>query len=139
MFKEIIEDIEFDNDFDFPKYKDPENPYDVKWFIENHDDLDTSKLQEALAEFEKLEPNVSQEEMKEVFLMLKNREIHPRGEFDKQGRFYLKDAELVDVRSPSVRYPYPQMNAGRTAKFVKDMAKKYKCQSKGELLSKFVE
>ncbi|MDO4895662.1 hypothetical protein [Moraxella sp.] len=69
--------------------------------------------------------------------MLKERKLHPVGEFDKRGRFYLEDDELVDVRSPSAAYPYSQMSAGRTSKFVKAMAEKYKVQSKDELLALF--
>lgn len=84
-----------------------------------------------------LKSGLSKEILKEVYVMLKNRELHPRGEFDKRGRFYLEDDELVNVRSPSVTYPYSQMLAGRTSKFVKAMADKYNCQTKEELVACF--
>lgn len=44
-----------------------------------------------------------------VYLMLKNREIHPSGAFDKQGRFYATNSDLLNVRTPSAAYPYSQM------------------------------
>lgn len=80
---------------------------------------------------------VSKDDLKAVYQLLKDRKIHPKGIFDKMGRFYLEDDELVDVRSPSAKYPFSQMNAGRTAKFVKAIAEKYKVQSKDELLALF--
>ena len=49
-----------------------------------------------------------------VYQQLKLREIHPSGHFDKGGRFYLDNDDLVSVRSPSRAYPYSQMIAGRT-------------------------
>lgn len=96
-----------------------------------------AKLQSLLDEHNAQETNISKDALKEVYQMLKDRQIHPCGEFDKQGRFYLEDDELVDVRTPSAKYPFSQMNAGRTSKFVKAIAEKYKVQSKEELLSLF--
>ena len=77
---------------------------------------------------------ISKEELEEVYNMLKDRIIHPPGHFDKGGRFWLKDSDLVNVRTPSRAYPYSHMIAGRTLKFVKSMAIKYKCKNKEELL-----
>lgn len=94
-------------------------------------------LKKALAEYKKKTSTLSKEDLKKVYLMLKNREIHPKGEFDKMGRFYLNDSELVNVRSPSVKYPYTQMSAGRTSKFVKAIADKYACNTIEELISRF--
>jgi hypothetical protein len=68
---------------------------------------------------------------------LKERELHPRGEFDKAGRFYLADSELVDCRAPSAKYPYSQMQAGRTAKYVKRMNEKYRPQTIEAFLTRF--
>lgn len=80
---------------------------------------------------------LSRDVYKEVYVMLKDRALHPTGSFDKAGRFYLKDSELVDCRRPSAKYPYTQMNAARTASFVKAISRKYACSSKEELLSRF--
>ena len=135
----IIE-IEFDNDnVKYPEYLSDSNPHDVKRFCDEQEEagIDCSLLRDLLAEHEQLKTAISKDDLKEVYTMLKNREIHPKGIFDKQGRFYIADDELVDVRSPSSKYPYSQMNAGRTSKFVKAMAEKYKVQSKEELISLF--
>ena len=72
--------------------------------------------------------------LKEVYLMLKNREIHPSGSFDKQGRFYAKNSDLLNVRTPSAAYPYSQMTAARTLKYVKAVASKFECSTKDELI-----
>lgn len=46
---------------------------------------------------------------------LKNRRIHPGGEFDSGGRFYSDFDGLGEgVRSPSRSWPYSQMTAART-------------------------
>lgn len=126
------------------------NPNAVAIWIDNIKDEFKSELasnqtaQQAIAELEtmldehaNLAIGVSSADMKKVYEMLKNREIHPEGEFDKMGRFYLEDYDLVDVRSPSVKYPYSQMNAARTSKFVKAMAEKYKVQNIEQLISLF--
>jgi len=81
--------------------------------------------------------SIEKSEIKEVFTMLKNRELHPRGEFDEKGRFFLEDSHLVDVREPSKRYPYSQMTAGRTMKFVKAVITEYKINDKEDLISRF--
>lgn len=96
-----------------------------------------AELETILADHSQLTVGVSSADMKKVYEMLKNRELHPEGEFDKAGRFYLEDYELVDVRAPSAKYPFSQMNAGRTSKFVKAMAEKYKVQTLDQLTSLF--
>ena len=96
-----------------------------------------AELETILADHSQLTVGVSSSDMKKVYEMLKNRELHPEGEFDKAGRFYLEDYELVDVRAPSAKYPFSQMNAGRTSKFVKAMAEKYKVQTLDQLISLF--
>lgn len=95
------------------------------------------KLNKAISAHKAKTHNLTNEELKEVYLMLKDRQIHPKGTFDKMGRFYLEDYDLVKVKAPSLKYPYTQMNAGRTAKFVKAIANKYNCQTKTELLRRF--
>jgi hypothetical protein len=53
------------------------------------------------------------------FAGLKNRTIHPKGSFDKAGRFYLDTTySCCSVRRPSRSYPYSQMVHGRTAEHV---------------------
>ena len=71
-----------------------------------------------------------------VYRKLQDREIHPSGRFDGAGRFYLTEADCVDVRSPSRRWPYSQMMAGRTKKYVKKIAVKYKCLTEKDLLNR---
>jgi hypothetical protein len=79
---------------------------------------------------------VSSDEMiKKVYDMLKNREIHPSGEFDKGGRWYAKNSDLINVRSPSRAWPYSQMLACRTLKYVKKVYDKYKPKNLKELIS----
>ena len=75
-----------------------------------------------------------EEEIKEVATMLKNREVNPRGTFDKAGRFYATHANLISVRSPSRAYPYSQMQACRTVKYVRAVAGYFNCKTKDEIL-----
>lgn len=108
------------------------NPAILAEFIEECD-YDVSALQVELDAHNASTASVSKGDIKQVYVALRDRDENPRGNFDKQGRFYVIDADLVDVRSPSFKYPYSQMNAARTAKFVKALAEKYKCQSIEEL------
>lgn len=78
--------------------------------------------------------NVSKEEIKEVYLALKNREINPTGKFDKAGRWYAEHGDLINVRAPSRSWPYSQMQACRTLKYVKAVAEHFDVQTKAELL-----
>jgi hypothetical protein len=140
--KNIIESLSFENEdferealaYDESIYTDPAR---LEQFINDEDVIATntnlSKLKDELEEFYNQEPKITPEEMKAVYLALKNRDKNPRGTFDKKGIFYITDSELINVRSPSRRYPYSQMNAARTAKFVKALAKKYRVRSLREL------
>lgn len=80
---------------------------------------------------------VTEREKKEmisvVYNELKNREINPSGTFDKGGRFYLDESDLISVRAPSRSYPYSQMTAGRTRKYVKAIFEKYNCETVEQL------
>ena len=150
-FKQLITSIGFELELSDKETRiNSQNPHAVKLFIEliseeyaeelaNNSEAkaELDKLQVALDVFNAREAIISKEALKEVYTLLKERKIHPVGIFDKRGRFYLEDDELVDARSPSAAYPYSQMNAGRTSKFVKAMAEKYKVQSKEELLALF--
>lgn len=126
------------------------SPVKLKEFIDEieanyHDTLQNSAdayhacedLKNLLKEHDALEVGVTKDDMKEVYRMLQERELHPHGTFDNAGRFYLTDSYLVDVRAPSRSHPYSHMVAGRTAKFVKAIAECYKVQSKDELISLF--
>jgi len=73
--------------------------------------------------------------IKEVYTMLKNRDINPAGEFDKQGRFYAKNKDLINVRTPSAAWPFSEMIACRTLKYVKLVCEKYNCQTKEDLIN----
>lgn len=72
--------------------------------------------------------------IKQVATMLKNREIHPSGTFDNGGRFYATNDDLISVRTPSRAFPYSQLMACRTIKYVAKVAEKFNCKSKEELL-----
>ena len=74
------------------------------------------------------------DEIKEVYEMLKDRVIHPSGKFDNGGRFYAENGHLISVRQPSRRWPYSQLQACRTLKYVKAVCTHYKCKTKDELL-----
>jgi hypothetical protein len=135
--EELI-NIAIELNIEFPEYWDATNPADIQKFIVANDCCGMDELRIKLEDFNANKQSaLTKDDIKSVYVMLKNREIHPSGDFDKQGRFYLSDAELVDVRTPSTKYPYSQMNAGRGAKFVKAMADKYGCQNVGELVSRF--
>jgi hypothetical protein len=139
--KNELDDFLFENDLDFPELWDSSDPTDIHNFLEKHEDLINTEehkaLKAALNEFESRVSALTKDDLKEVYKMLKDRVIHPNGSFDKQGRFYLSDRGIVDVRSPSAKYPYSEMNAGRTAKFVKAMNEKYKPRSLEDFLTRF--
>ncbi len=75
------------------------------------------------------------EEIKQVYEMLKNRQIHPSGEFDKGGRFYAQHDDLINVRTPSRAWPFSHMTACRTLKYVKAVCEKFQCKNIDELKS----
>jgi len=54
-----------------------------------------------------------------IYTLLKNRDINPTGTFDKQGRWYAHNSHLISVRRPSASYPYSEMTACRTLKYVR--------------------
>ena len=139
-FKNVLADFEFNNDVSLDAYDlKNDDPCFLSSVIadEDYEELDKTELIEALKKHEAQDTKITKEELKKVFIELKDRILHPKGSFDKAGRFYLYDEELVNVRSPSTKYPYSQMTAGRTAKFVKAIAEKYKVQSIDELRALF--
>jgi hypothetical protein len=68
-----------------------------------------------------------------VYNELQSRNLHPSGEFDKQGRWYAANDDLINVRRPSGAWPYSQMTACRTKKYVKKVAEKYGCETVEQL------
>jgi len=71
--------------------------------------------------------------VEEIYQALKNREINPSGTFDKGGRFYAENSDCINVREPSRRWPYSEMVACRTKKYVKKVAEKFHCETKEQL------
>jgi hypothetical protein len=60
-----------------------------------------------------------------VYGAMRDRQIHPQGDFDKQGRWYpslAQSAGEMTVRSPSKHYPYSYMKACRTLKHTRRVA-----------------
>tara|TARA_R110002020_G_scaffold247905_1_gene461937 strand:- start:272 stop:532 length:261 start_codon:yes stop_codon:yes gene_type:complete len=80
---------------------------------------------------EKIE--IKKEAIQEVYQQLKNRAIHPSGEFDNGGRWYSSNQDLISVRTPSRAWPYSEMTACRTKKYVGKVWEKFGCKTKAEL------
>ena len=74
--------------------------------------------------------------IKECYQQLKNRNINPAGTFDSKGRWFSNNADLLNVREPSKAWPYSQMSACRTLKYVKKVASVFNCTSLEELKNK---
>lgn len=75
-----------------------------------------------------------------VHEMLKDRVIHPSGRFSSgntSGRWYADNDDLICVRSPSRAWPFSEMTACRTKKYVSKVAHKFNCRTVKKLL-KFV-
>tara|TARA_R110000823_G_scaffold171423_1_gene303874 strand:- start:250 stop:501 length:252 start_codon:yes stop_codon:yes gene_type:complete len=74
------------------------------------------------------------EMIKEVYTMLKDREINPSGYFDDGGRWFSHNADLIDVREPSRAWPYSQLTACRSRKYVAKIAEKHKVETVQQLI-----
>lgn len=72
-------------------------------------------------------------EIKKIYQELKARDIHPSGYFDNAGRWYAEHEELISVRAPSRSFPYSQMSACRTLKYVKAVCAEFDCKTEDEL------
>jgi|APSaa5957512535_1039671.scaffolds.fasta_scaffold34737_6 hypothetical protein len=72
-------------------------------------------------------------DIREVYEDLKYRNINPSGSFDNGGRWYASNTELINVRSPSRAWPYSEMTACRTLKYVTAVSNKFNCQDADEL------
>ena len=71
--------------------------------------------------------------IKTIYQELKSREIHPSGSFDSAGRWYAEHSEFINVREPSRAFPYSQMTACRTLKYVKAVCAEFDCKTEDEL------
>lgn len=101
----------------------------------NLDDEEITKLSnEEEKEYKKNIKKSSKEMIDIVYNMLKNREIHPSGTFDKAGRWYADNSDLINVREPSRAWPYSQMAACRTKKYVSKIYDKYHPKDVKELV-----
>jgi len=79
---------------------------------------------------------ITNEEIKEVYQMLKDRLIHPTGTFDAKKRFTAANDDLINVRTPSAAWPFSHMTACRTLKYVKAVCAKFDCKDIADLISK---
>ena len=73
------------------------------------------------------------EAIKTIYRELRDRHINPSGEFDKQGRWYADNSDLINVRTPSRAWPYSEMVACRTKKYVTAVAEKFNCKTVDDL------
>jgi hypothetical protein len=69
----------------------------------------------------------TKQQINAVYAARRDRLVHPRGNFDKQGRWYPSDAENADgyagsLRTPSKAWPYSYLTGARTLKHVKGLA-----------------
>ena len=70
----------------------------------------------------------------EVTQLLKTRVVHPSGTFGKGKKFYASNSDLINVRSPSHRWPFSELNACRTRIYVTKVADKFNCKTVKTLL-----
>lgn len=131
-----MENIEIKNSIKVTANCNKHSLYEVTRWIDENEKLVTVELMDSVSAFDK-EAEISNKDIREVYNMLQNRMIHPKGSFDKSGRFFIEERDLIDVRSPSRAYPYSEMNAGRSLKFVKKIAKRYGVDTKEELITLF--
>ena len=76
---------------------------------------------------------ITKEDIKKVYRDLQNRDAHPLGRFDNAGRWFSDYSDMISVRYPSRRYPYSQMAACRTLKFLNALVERFDCKSIEEL------
>ena len=79
---------------------------------------------------------MSKEIINTVYQELKERNIHPSGRFDNAGRFYAEHQDLISVREPSRRFPFSQMAACRTKKYVTRVCEWFDCTTVEQLTGK---
>ena len=64
-----------------------------------------------------------------IYQELKNRMIHPTGKFDNGGRWHAEHSDYISCRSPSRAWPFSEMTACRTKKYVKAIFEGLNCQT----------
>ncbi|MHA2811590.1 hypothetical protein ACRZ5S_04420 [Vibrio scophthalmi] len=69
-----------------------------------------------------------------VYEMLQDSDIYPSGSFGTANRFYADNSHLISCRSPSRSFPYSELNACRTKKYVAKVMQYYNCKSVKTLL-----
>lgn len=69
-----------------------------------------------------------------VYEMLKDSEVYPSGYFEKANKFYADNSHLISCRAPSRAFPYSELNACRTKKYVAKVLQYYNCKSVKTLL-----
>lgn len=70
----------------------------------------------------------------EIYQKLQSRAIHPSGHFDSAGRWYSDYPNLINVRTPSRSYPYSEMAACRTKKYLVRLIGEFELKTTEELL-----
>lgn len=78
---------------------------------------------------------ITKDDIQAVYAALRDRKINPTGSFDGAGRWYAAHADLIDVRSPSRAWPYSQLKACRTRRYVAAVAAKFSPATRAELKS----
>lgn len=73
--------------------------------------------------------NETKEMINQIYMELKERMIHPAGKFDNGGRWYAENDSLISVRTPSRAFPYSEMVACRSKKYVKAVFEKFSCKT----------
>lgn len=71
-----------------------------------------------------------------VYEMLKNRSINPSGKFEHSSstsRWHATHDDLINVREPSRTYPWSEMSACRSKKYVAKVCEKFNCKTVEEL------
>ena len=76
---------------------------------------------------------LSENDIEKVYFLLKNRVIHPSGSWDSDGRWFAKHSDLISVGTPSLRWPYKEMQNCRKRDYVLKVAKRFNCKTIEEL------
>ncbi|EHR0227836.1 hypothetical protein KS670_003396 [Vibrio parahaemolyticus] len=69
-----------------------------------------------------------------VYEMLQDSEVYPSGSFETANKFYADNSHLISCRAPSRAFPYSELNACRTKKYVAKVLQYYNCKSVKTLL-----
>ncbi|HAS6095595.1 TPA: hypothetical protein I7145_13185 [Vibrio vulnificus] len=69
-----------------------------------------------------------------VYEMLQDNDVYPSGSFETANKFYADNSHLISCRAPSRAFPYSELNACRTKKYVARVLQYYNCKSVKTLL-----